>query len=427
MITLGGSPPARRYRRKVTEGAEAFFAEWDRRGPGAKRSVERARLLVRALDADTAGTPVLTVVGSKGKGTAATYASAALAAAGCRVVTVTSPALREERERIRVDGAAIPGADLAGLGVCVGAAAGSLPERGSGEGYLSPSGLFTVAGVLHARDVGADVIVLEAGMGGLSDEVSLFSPDVVAITEVFAEHIGVLGDSPAEIAADKAGVVTAATSAVVSLPQSPEVTEAIAATVAARTGGRVEPEVIGPSGLPAELLPAAHGRRNAEAGLAAARRLLEAAGRAPASSERLRQVLSSVRLPGRLSWHRLPGSIILVDSAIDRSGAAVALAEAYGRAGGVDHVVVGLPDHKDVPGIITALADLPVTYVRMPGHAHLRFTVPIPRHWTVIDDTELTRDRLAALGNRIVALGTVYFTGRLLNLVNADTERLFTV
>jgi dihydrofolate synthase/folylpolyglutamate synthase len=183
--------------------------------------------------------------------------------------------------------------------------------------------------------------------------------------------------------------------------------------------------VVGPSGLPADLLPTAHGRRNAELGCAAAERLLDAAGRLRPSPDRLNRVLSSVRLPGRLSWHRLPRTTILVDSAIDRSGVATALVEAYRRWDGIDHVVVGLPDHKDVPGFVAELADLPVTYVRMPGHAHLRFTHPIPRRWTVIDDTELSPERLASLGERVVALGTVYFTARILGVVAADTERLF--
>ncbi|MCO5990717.1 hypothetical protein NE235_31860 [Actinoallomurus spadix] len=411
----------------MTDGTGAFFAEWDRRGPGAERSVERAGLLAHALETGTTGIPVLTVVGSKGKGTAATYASATLAAAGCRVVTVTSPALRRERERIRVNGTAISDADLTRLGARIREAVRYLPERRSGEGYLSPSGLFTIAGVLHARAVGADAIVLEAGMGGVSDEVRLFPPDVVAMTEVFAEHLGVLGDSPAEIAVDKAGVTAATTSAVVSLPQTPPVTEAIAATVADRTAGRLKPEVIGASDLPEAVLPAAHGRRNAELGRAAAERLLDAAGRRRPSPGRLHRVLSSVRLPGRLSWHRLPGTTILLDSAIDRTGAATALAEARRHWDDIDHVLVCLPDHKDIAGVIDELAGLPVTYVRLPEYRHLRFTHPLPPHWTVMDDGELTRERLASLGERVVGLGTVYFIARLLDLLNADTERLFEV
>ena len=39
--------------------------------------------------------------------------------------------------------------------------------------------------------------MLEAGRGGRSDEVSLFPPTVAALTPIFAEHVGVLGDTPA--------------------------------------------------------------------------------------------------------------------------------------------------------------------------------------------------------------------------------------
>jgi dihydrofolate synthase / folylpolyglutamate synthase len=205
------------------------------------------------------------------------------------------------------------------------------------------------------------------------------------------------------------------------------VTEAIASTVADRTGGRVKPYLIGTGGIPADLLPTGHGRRNAELGRTAADRLLEAIGRPRPSPDRLNRVLSSVRLPGRLSWHHVAGTdtTLLVDSAIDRSGAASALAEAYRRWDRVDHVLACLPDHKDVAGVAAELTGLPVTYVRMPSYRHLSFTHPVPEQWTVVDDGELSREHLASLGERVLALGTVYFIGRLLDLTDADTERLW--
>jgi dihydrofolate synthase / folylpolyglutamate synthase len=407
------------------KAAEAFYIEWTRRAPGATRSVERAGLLLAELDIGTP-MPVLTVVGSKGKGTAATYASAYLAGGGRRVVTVTSPGLRGKNERIRVDGVAISEEDLAGLGRRLRQAARTLPARRDKDGYLSPSGLYIIAGVLHACQVGADVIVLEAGMGGVSDEVSLFPPAVVAITEIFDEHIGVLGDTPAEIAANKAGVVAATTSAVVSLRQSPAVRNAISATLADRG---VQAEVITPgtSGVPARLLPVGFGRMNAELGCAAAQRLLDATTGPRLFGDRLSKVLSSVTLPGRSSWHPVPGTdtTVFIDSAINRAGAAAALTQACRRWSRIDHVVVCLPDHKDVPGVVTELAGLPVTYVRMPSRPSLRFTHPVPPEWTVMDTADLSRERLASLGERIVVLGTVYFTGWMLDLVDARTGRLF--
>ncbi|WP_308207991.1 hypothetical protein [Actinomadura madurae] len=183
---------------------DVFYREWDRRAPGETRDLGRARALAGLLGLLEPGVPVLTVVGSKGKGTAATYASAFLGAAGLRVCTVTSPALRSDRERIRIDGKAVSAEELAMLGDALDRAVAGPPPPS--DGYLSPSGLFTLGGVLHAARSRADAIVLEAGMGGRSDEVALFPPDVAAVTPIFREHAGVLGETVPEIAAEKLGV-----------------------------------------------------------------------------------------------------------------------------------------------------------------------------------------------------------------------------
>ncbi|MBW8484080.1 hypothetical protein K1Y72_16965 [Actinomadura sp. PM05-2] len=367
--------------------------------------------MAAALGAAEAGRPVLTVVGSKGKGTAAVYASATLAAAGLRVCTVTSPGLRGNRDRIRVDGRAVAEDAFAALAGRLEAALPAAP----GRGHLSPSGLFTLAGVLHAADAGADALVLEAGMGGQSDEVSLYPPLVAAITPIFAEHLGVLGDSVTEIAAEKAGIVGPGTRAVVAAPQSAEV----ARVLAGLDGAGAEP----PPALPAALLPAGLGRDAARTGYGAALRLLAELGRPGPAPARLRAVLGSVRLPGRLSWHRAGGTEVLADSAIDRRGVAVALAAARARWGSVDRVLVCLPDHKDLDGAVAELDDLPVTFVRLPQE-HLRFERALPASWQVVEAADLALD---GLGRHVVALGTVYFVGRVLELVGADTERLFDV
>lgn len=388
-----------------------FYREWERRAPGETRDLGRARALADVLGILEPGVPVLAVVGSKGKGTAATYASAFLGAAGLRVCTVTSPALRSDRERIRIDGKAVSGEELVILADALERAIAELPPPSGG--YLSPSGLFTIGGVLHARGAGADAIVLEAGMGGRSDEAGLFPPDVAAITPIFREHAGVLGDTPAEIAAEKLGVAGPATH-VVSAPQSAEVAAVL---------GAVEFVEPGAAGIPADLLPAGLGRAGAELGVVAARRLPGVA-EPPAGS--VREVLSSVVLPGRLSWHDVPGSAtrLLVDSAVDGTGVAAALAAAREAWGTIDHVVVCLPDHKDLDGAITELDALPVTFVRLPL-PHLRFTHPLPPGWDTVGSHAITPASLATLGHRVLVLGTVYFTGFVLDVVDAGTERLY--
>ena len=218
-----------------------FLSEWRSRQPGEGRSITRARRLADALGLLGQARPVLSVVGSKGKGTAAAYASACLAAAGQRVVTVTSPGYRRAAERIRVDGRAISAAGLIDLAARLAAGRAAplaMPHQaGAAEGYLAPAGLFTLAGVLHAQDVAADVIVLEAGMGGVGDEISLFTPTVAALTPIFAEHVGKLGNTPAEIAPEKAGIVTPATRAALTVPQTADVEKEIVETVTRRSAG----------------------------------------------------------------------------------------------------------------------------------------------------------------------------------------------
>lgn len=408
---------------------DPFFTEWSGRAPGSARSLDRARALMRALDLDDDRPPVLGVVGSKGKGTTATTAAAALSSAGLRTVLATGPSFRSYRERVRVDGTSVSDAVLDGLGARIDRARRSLPDPAGA--YLAPSGLFLVAALLHARDIGADVCVLEAGMGGHRDELRLIGPEVVALGAVFAEHVGILGDTVAEIAREKTRVAGERTRALVRLPQTPQVAAAVDAALAEATEGRVRAEVADPrapgSEPPADLRPPGLSAASGVLGTAAAARMLEHLGRGPLDPERLYAVLRTLRLPARLSRHPVPGAAgaeAIVDSAIDRVGVAAALDHARAVWGGVDHVLLCLPDHKDVSGAVAVLGDLPVTMVRLP-EAHLRFEYAPPASWGRVDAGDLSPARVAALGDRVLALGTVYFTGRMTEVLDVPTDRLF--
>lgn len=407
---------------------DPFFSEWAGRAPGQARSLDRAAALLTALDLHDERTPVLGVVGSKGKGSTATVAAATLSAAGARTVLVTGPSFRGYRERVRVDGTSVSDTELDALGARIEAAVETLPEHG---GYLAPSGLFLVAGLLKAREIGADVCVLEAGMGGHRDELRLVGPEVVALGMVFAEHVGVLGDTVTEIAREKTRVAGERTRALVGLPQSPEISPVVERTLSEVTTGRVRPEIVDPdlpgTEPPAALRPPGLSAASGVLGVAAGDRMLELLGRAPAPTDRLHRVLGTLNLPARLSEHPVPASAtarVLVDSAIDRVGVATALARARSRWGGVDHVLLCLPDHKDVSGAIDALGETPVTAVRLP-EAHLRFEHDLPARWGRAHAEELTPGFVASLGDRVLALGTVYFTGRMTEVLDAPTDRLF--
>jgi folylpolyglutamate synthase/dihydropteroate synthase len=390
---------------------DPFFAEWQARRPGQRRSLARAAAIARHLGALPQRVPVLAVVGSKGKGTTALAASAALAGAGLRVVTVTSPALVTNHERIRIDGRAIDDATLDHLGVRLAVARAAVPSDG---GYLSPTGAYTIAGhALAAGLAGApvDVVVHEEGLGGASDEVSLFSPTIVAVTAVFAEHTDLLGPTVRDVARDLLGVVTDETRSIVTVPQAPAVMAEILAahrladvTVIAPVGGFVATNVA--LGVAAATAFAGE-RRLAAPGVAA--------------------TVATLRLPGRMSVHRSHGgAVVAVDGAISPDGIVAAMRAAPDLLGGPPtSIVCCFPDGKDVAGCLAAVgasADGAEVHSVSAGLAYLRFDAqpgPLPA----------ALDVLALLdrpGARIMALGTISFVGELLGALDVDCRTAFT-
>jgi dihydrofolate synthase/folylpolyglutamate synthase len=289
------------------------------------------------------------------------------------------------------------------------------PDK-SDEGYLSPSGLFTLMGLRYMIDAGCDVAVLEAGMGGKSDEVSLFPPSVVAVTSIFGEHLGVLGKDIVEIAQEKIGVVADSTKAVLTIPQSPAVSEVIAKELKKyRCDLTVIKESSSPHGIN---LPPGLSGHNAVLGIQAGHRLLELQKLSVAKHESLQRVLSTIKTPGRLSLHEdQTGRTWVVDAAINESGVASALEWTKHRLGRVDTVLVSIPSGKDVAGVRRVLDHHPYVPVRI-STEHLNF-----------DNNEWGTDLISfeeidqhITGTRILAVGTWSFVGAVLDRLGVNYE-----
>lgn len=429
-------------RRERIEADQALFAErLAGRAVGARRSLARARALAPHLGIDLAGWArrperVLTVVGSKGKGTAATFASVVLAASGLRVGTLTSPGLLGNRERIRVDGRAITRQQYEPLvgfvAETVTRVGGSLP----GDGYLSPGGLFTLAALRHFEEQDCDAVVLEAGMGGASDEVSLVVPAVAAITAILGEHLGVLGASVGEIAIEKAGVIRAGTLQVVAAAQRfPEAELAIAAAaqalgcglhvveasdprVAVALAAMVAAAGSEPSGArpKAAHLPAGLAAVSAAVGVIAALRLLGLRGLPAPGPDALDTALLRVRLPGRLSHHRRGGQRWIVDCATNPAAISAALEHATASIGPPTAVLTFIPRHRHPDALLEPLRGQPVVRV-LGGPAG-----PQPGGGAVM---RLDAVDLDGLGPRVLVVGPVYFAGEVLAMLGIDGERSF--
>ena len=323
---------------------EPFFRERSERAVGERRSLGRALRFAAELGLPLTDLHPLVVVGSKGKGTAATYAAAAISSAGQSVGLITSPGYRTHHERMRYDGRSIPDGDFRRLAQRVSDALDRLPAHTPGSGYLSPTGAFTIAGLRWLHDRGCEALVVEAGIGGASDESSLTRPSVVAITEIFEEHLGILGDDLVEIASEKAHTISCSTRSVVSVPQLPAVRRVVH-DVAARHG--LLPDVVTtddpePPGL--EKLQTSLMRMNAHLGLRAAKAYLRVLGQPAAARETVEQSIPDVRLPSRLSVHHLAGQTWVVDAAISPNGVRAALGWCRRTLGEPSSVPLSIPD-----------------------------------------------------------------------------------
>ncbi len=177
---------------------------------------------------DTLGDPHLGpeyvhIGGTNGKGSTAMLAEAALRRSGRVTGLYTSPHLCEFSERIRICG--VP-ADASLLEECAQAV---LPAAEREDATFFESA--TVLAFEAFRRAGCETVVLEVGLGGRLDATNVVQPGVAVITSVDMDHSDYLGDTLAQIALEKAGILKAGVPAVVG-PLKREPTEIVRARAA---------------------------------------------------------------------------------------------------------------------------------------------------------------------------------------------------
>ncbi len=159
--------------------------------------------------------PVVHVAGTNGKGSTVATVRAIAEAAGLRVHVYTSPHLVRFNERIRVAGKLIDDAALVPILEEVEAVNAGRP--------ITFFEVTTAAAFLAFARNPADLVVLEVGLGGRLDATNLVKrPAVCAITPISFDHMQYLGDTLAQIAREKAGIMKRDVPVVVA-PQPDEV------------------------------------------------------------------------------------------------------------------------------------------------------------------------------------------------------------
>lgn len=165
------------------------------------------------------------IAGTKGKGSTAAMLASVLTTSGYTTGLYTSPHLSDIRERIRVDNELISEAELISLVEKLKPEASAVNQKAT-YGKLTTFELLTALAFSYFALKEVDFQVAEAGLGGRLDATNVITPEVGIITSVSLDHTDVLGDSLAQIAAEKAGIIKPA-GVVVSSPQTDEVAKVI--------------------------------------------------------------------------------------------------------------------------------------------------------------------------------------------------------
>lgn len=139
------------------------------------------------------------VGGTNGKGSVSHTIASILQESGYRIGLYTSPHLVDFRERIRVNGTPISENYVVEF---------VDKERAFFE-PLHPSffEVTTAMAFKYFRDMEVDIAVIEVGLGGRLDCTNIITPLVSVITNISYDHTQFLGETLAEIAAEKAGII----------------------------------------------------------------------------------------------------------------------------------------------------------------------------------------------------------------------------
>jgi len=189
--------------------------------PPHKFDLAHMRVLLTALEHPERRFPSVLIAGTNGKGSTAATLASILEASGLRTGLYTSPHLIRINERIRIDGEEIEDDKFALLHDLVERTAERLVEDRELPWHPSFFEMLTAMAFEHFATSKIDIAVLEVGMGGRLDATNVVEPRVSVITDISLDHQKFLGNSIAEIAREKAGIIRRR-GVVVTLPQSPE-------------------------------------------------------------------------------------------------------------------------------------------------------------------------------------------------------------
>lgn len=163
-------------------------------------NLNRMFALMAALGNPQNQYPVIHVAGTKGKGSTSALCAAALQAAGYKTGLYTSPHLLDYAERIQINGQPISHAQLNEL-------VEEIKPHVAQVEKLTTFEITTALAFMAFAKQGVTAAVFEVGLGGRLDATNIVTPNVSVITSLSYDHTAVLGNTLAQIAGEKAGII----------------------------------------------------------------------------------------------------------------------------------------------------------------------------------------------------------------------------
>ena len=367
----------------------------DQRWPETRIEPGTARIsaLMEMLGSPQLGYPSIHIAGTNGKTSVARMVDALLIAFARRTGRTTSPHLQSAVERISIDGSPVSPATYVDTYreiepfvelVDRQSQAGGLGEVGP---RLSKFEVVTAMAFAAFADAPIDVAVVEVGLGGRWDATNVVNAPVAVITPIGIDHVSYLGETVAEIAGEKAGIITkqsaelvpagtdVSTVAVIAVQPQEAMDVLLAQAVRAdaavaregsefavlgrqvAVGGQML-ELQGLGGVYSDVFLPLHGEHqahNAAIALAAVEAFFGAGAHRQLDLDTVRAGFAAVTSPGRLERMR-SAPTVFIDAAHNPAGAA-ALAQALADEFDFRFLVgvVSVMADKDADGILAAL------------------------------------------------------------------------
>lgn len=193
---------------------------------GSKLGLDRMKALLEKLGNPERNLKVIHVAGTNGKGSVCRYIYETLLANGYHVGLYISPYIEIFNERMECGGVLISDDDLERHTDKVLTAA----EWMVSEGLESPTEfeIVTAIAFCYYEEQSCDYVVLEVGLGGSGDSTNVIEKPLISIiTSISYDHMDRLGNTLAEIAGEKAGIIKSGVPVVVNVAE-PEAAKTIA-------------------------------------------------------------------------------------------------------------------------------------------------------------------------------------------------------